>query len=59
MSSAIEVINLTKQYTNALAVDRINFEVEEGEIFGFLGPSLEDVFVRLTGINAMPRKGGA
>jgi len=39
MGSAIEVINLTKQYTNVLAVDRINFEVEEGEVFGFLGPN--------------------
>ena len=39
MGSAIEVINLTKQYTNVLAVDRINFGVEGGEIFGFLGPN--------------------
>jgi|GEM_PF-1662648 len=30
MGSAIEVINLTRQYTNVLAVDRINFEPVEG-----------------------------
>lgn len=35
----IEVANLTKYYGNLLAVDRINFEVKRGELFGFLGPN--------------------
>lgn len=35
----IEVQNLTKRYGNHLAVDRISFRVEEGEILGFLGPN--------------------
>src|SRR4030043_1850976 len=39
MGSAIEAINLTKYYDDLLAVDHINFQVEEGEIFGFLGPN--------------------
>ncbi|MCK4532232.1 ATP-binding cassette domain-containing protein [bacterium] len=36
---AIQVSNLTKLYGKTLAVDRINFEVKKGEIFGFLGPN--------------------
>jgi ABC-2 type transport system ATP-binding protein len=33
----IEVSNLTKKFGNFTAVDHISFDVEEGEIFGFLG----------------------
>lgn len=33
----IEVNNLTKQFGSFTAVDHISFDVEEGEIFGFLG----------------------
>lgn len=33
----IEVENLTKRFGKFTAVDHINFEVKEGEIFGFLG----------------------
>lgn len=39
MEYAIEVKNLTKNYGEIIAVDNINFEVREGEIFGFLGPN--------------------
>ncbi|SES66962.1 ABC-2 type transport system ATP-binding protein [Salinibacillus kushneri] len=39
MESIISVHNLTKSYKNVEAVKGINFEVEEGEIFGFLGPN--------------------
>jgi len=35
----IKVENLTKRYGEILAVDHINFEVKEGEVFGFLGPN--------------------
>ena len=35
----IEVENLTKRYGPVLAVDRITFTVDEGEIVGFLGPN--------------------
>lgn len=47
MNNAIKVDNLTKYYGDPsarsgqalLAVDHINFEVYQGEIFGFLGPN--------------------
>ncbi len=35
--NTIEVQNLTKRFGKFTAVDHINFEVKEGEIFGFLG----------------------
>jgi ABC-2 type transport system ATP-binding protein len=38
-SSAITVEGLTKYYRNFLAVDHIDFQVNQGEIFGFLGPN--------------------
>lgn len=43
MKNIIKVENLTKIYggpdDGVLAVDSINFEVKQGEIFGFLGPN--------------------
>ena len=39
MNYVIEVKNLTKYYEKFLAVDHIDFNVKEGEIFGFLGPN--------------------
>ena len=39
MEVAIKVCDLTKRYLNILAVDHINFEVYQGELFGFLGPN--------------------
>jgi len=39
MKNVIEVKELTKHYNGLTAVDHINFEVEEGEVFGFLGPN--------------------
>lgn len=35
----IEVTNLKKTYGKLLALDNLNLEVEEGEIFGLLGPN--------------------
>jgi ABC-2 type transport system ATP-binding protein len=37
--SIIKVENLVKKYGSLTAVDHINFEVAQGEIFGFLGPN--------------------
>jgi ABC-2 type transport system ATP-binding protein len=36
-TNAIEVENLTKRFGDFCAVDHVNFEVKQGEIFGFLG----------------------
>ena len=35
----IQAINLTKYYGNFKAVEDVNFNIEKGEIFGFLGPN--------------------
>lgn len=35
----IEVKNLVKRYGNHMAVDGLNFTIEEGKIYGFLGPN--------------------
>lgn len=35
----IQTINLTRRYNHQPAVENLNFEVKEGEIFGFLGPN--------------------
>lgn len=35
----IEVKNLTKRYGSKLALDQINFTVEDGQVLGFLGPN--------------------
>ena len=43
MDNAIEVKGLTRYFgrpgAGVLAVDHINFEVQQGEVFGFLGPN--------------------
>jgi len=35
----LRTIKLTKRYKNRFAVDHLNIEVRQGEIFGFLGPN--------------------
>jgi ABC-2 type transport system ATP-binding protein len=37
--SIIEVDNLSKSFGQIVAVDKVAFQVSEGEIFGFLGPN--------------------
>jgi len=36
---AVSVTNLEKKFGDFTAVNRVNFEVKQGEIFGFLGPN--------------------
>ncbi|HSR29952.1 MAG TPA: ABC transporter ATP-binding protein [Anaerolineae bacterium] len=36
---AIEAINLTKQFGDFTAVDKVSFRVERGEVYGWLGPN--------------------
>jgi ABC-2 type transport system ATP-binding protein len=35
----IHTFDLTKRFKNITAVDGVNFEVQQGEVFGFLGPN--------------------
>lgn len=35
----IDALDLSKQYAGRVAIDRLNFQVERGEIVGFLGPN--------------------
>lgn len=39
MSTLVLAKDLTKNYGSLVAVDRISFEIQEGECFGFLGPN--------------------
>ena len=39
MSAVIEVENLVKRYKELVALDHFNLSIEEGEIFGLLGPN--------------------
>jgi ABC-2 type transport system ATP-binding protein len=36
---AIETFGLTRKFGDLVAVDHVNFKVEEGELWGFLGPN--------------------
>jgi ABC-2 type transport system ATP-binding protein len=36
---AISIRNLQKRFGNTMAVNRLNLEVEQGDVFGFLGPN--------------------
>ena len=39
MSAIIEIKNLTKRFKKRIAVNNINFNIEDGEIFGLVGPN--------------------
>jgi ABC-2 type transport system ATP-binding protein len=39
MGVAVKAVNFTKRFGNTVAVDGLNLEVYEGEIFGLLGPN--------------------
>jgi ABC-2 type transport system ATP-binding protein len=39
MALVIETIDLTKQFRERAAVDRLNLQVEAGQVYGFLGPN--------------------
>lgn len=39
MSNVIQARNLTKRYRDLLAVSSIDFDIRQGECFGFLGPN--------------------
>ncbi len=39
METVIKVENLTRKFGDFVAVDHINFEVQSGEVIGYLGPN--------------------
>jgi ABC-2 type transport system ATP-binding protein len=39
MDKAIETFKLTKKFNRLIAVDKININIEKGEVFGLLGPN--------------------
>jgi len=39
MEPAIRIVDLVKRFGNTVAVNRLNLEIYEGEIFGLLGPN--------------------
>ena len=39
MSTVVKIDNLVKRYKELVAVDHLNLAIEEGEIFGLLGPN--------------------
>lgn len=39
--TVIKVNGLTKKFADFIATNAISFEVEKGEIFGFLGPMVQ------------------
>ena len=39
MATVIEVENLVKRYRELVALDHFSLKIEEGEIFGLLGPN--------------------
>ncbi|MBS1237862.1 MAG: ABC-type multidrug transport system, ATPase component [Deltaproteobacteria bacterium] len=59
--TVIQTTGLTKRYDHQTAVDRLNFQVMEGEIFGFLGPNgagKTTTLLMLLGLSR-PSEGGA
>jgi lipooligosaccharide transport system ATP-binding protein len=39
LSIVLEAKNLEKKFSDFIAVNKINFKVKDGEVFGFLGPN--------------------
>ncbi|MEZ0394321.1 MAG: ABC transporter ATP-binding protein [Desulfurococcaceae archaeon] len=39
MGTAVKIVGFTKKFGNFTAVDNLNLEIEEGELFGLLGPN--------------------
>ena len=43
----IEVQNLEKKFGDFVAVDKINFSLQSGDILGFLGPNIKIQLVKM------------
>jgi ABC-2 type transport system ATP-binding protein len=58
---AITTTNLTKKFSDIIAVDEISFSVNAGEVFGFLGPNGagKTTTIRMLTGQMLPSSGGA
>ena len=58
-NSAVKIENLVKRYKEVLAVDHLNLDIKEGEIFGLLGPNGcgKTTTLRIMGGFEIPDKG--
>ena len=54
----LEVKDLVKKFDNKIVVNNINFEIEEGEIFGLLGPNGAGKSTTINIINGLLEKDG-
>ncbi len=60
MTIVLEAKNLEKKFSDIIAVNKINFEVKEGEVFGFLGPNGAGKTTTMKIIQCVsPKTGGA
>ena len=53
INSVIELENISLAYGNRLILDNINFKINEGQIFGMLGPhgvGKTTIFILITGL---------
>jgi len=59
--AAVEVKNLTKRFGDFTAVERLNFEVAQGEVFGLLGPNGagKSTLIRMLTTLMLPTEGTA
>ena len=59
--NVVEVKNISKSFKDTLALDNISFEVEKGEIFGFIGPdgAGKTTLFRILATLLIPEKGSA
>ena len=39
METVVKIENLVKRYKELVALDHLNLKIQEGEIFGLLGPN--------------------
>ena len=43
----VKIENLVKRYKELVALDHFNLEIEEGEIFGLLGPNVPRYILKI------------
>jgi len=48
---AIEAVDLARKFGELVAVDHVNFKVEEGELWGLLGPNFAENFHEFVDLN--------